>query len=84
MFVLGAFVAQGENSVASNIMNQTYRIQYWDLNLGLPDLCDGKNLQFLFNLPASHELRKQIRKSPSPPDCYFNQPSSCRIDIFNI
>lgn len=39
--IAGAFMGRGEAAVASNIVNQTYRIQSWDLFINpVPDLSD--------------------------------------------
>jgi hypothetical protein len=42
---VGAFMGRGEAAVASNIVNQTHRIQSWDLFINpVPDLSDGMNI----------------------------------------
>ncbi|CAC5390862.1 Activating molecule in BECN1-regulated autophagy protein 1 [Mytilus coruscus] len=42
--IAGAFMGRGEAAVASNIVNQTYRIQYWDMiSNAVPDISDGPN-----------------------------------------
>ncbi|CAG2197955.1 Activating molecule in BECN1-regulated autophagy protein 1 [Mytilus edulis] len=41
--IAGAFMGRGEAAVASNIVNQTYRIQYWDMIANaVPDISDEK------------------------------------------
>ncbi|CAC5403128.1 AMBRA1 [Mytilus coruscus] len=41
--IAGAFMGRGEAAVASNIVNQTYRIQYWDMiSNAVPDISDEK------------------------------------------
>lgn len=38
-------MGRGEAAVASNIVNQTHRIQSWDLFINpVPDLSDGMNI----------------------------------------
>ena len=38
-------MATGEASVASNIINQTFRIQRWDMSRNeIPDITDSKHL----------------------------------------